>query len=62
MAVAAYSIDIGRKVAAIIRQMESNRTWKFGLLQPLADGGKFSSKEDFIPEKAEKFLFFSVKV
>lgn len=59
MAVAAYSTWAERKVAAIIQdRIGPNRTWKFGLLQPLADGGKFFFKEDFIPEKAEKFLFF----
>ena len=60
MAVAAYSTWAERKVAAIMQdRIGPNRTWKFGLLQPLADGGKFFFKEDFIPEKAEKFLFFS---
>ncbi len=59
MAVAAYSTWAERKVAAIMQdRIGPNRTWKFGLLQPLADGGKFFFKEDFIPEKAEKFLFF----
>ena len=59
LTVAAYSTWAERKVAAIMQdRIGPNRTWKFGLLQPLADGGKFFFKEDFIPEKAEKFLFF----
>jgi NADH-quinone oxidoreductase subunit H len=62
MAVAAYSTWAERKVAAIMQdRIGPNRTWKFGLLQPLADGGKFFFKEDFIPEKAEKFFFFRAR-
>jgi NADH-quinone oxidoreductase subunit H len=33
------------------------RTWKFGLLQLLADFVKIFSKEEIIPEKADKFPF-----
>ena len=59
LSVAAYSTWGERKVAAALQdRIGPNRSWKFGLLQPLADGGKFFFKEDFIPEKAEKFLFF----
>jgi len=33
------------------------RTWKFGLLQNIAEFLKFFSKEDIVPEKADKFTF-----
>lgn len=58
LTVAAYSTWAERKVAAIMQdRIGPNRTGPFGLLQPLADGGKFFFKEDFTPDKAEKFLF-----
>lgn len=58
MGVAAYSTWAERKVAAILQdRVGPNRAGLWGLLQPLADGGKFFFKEDFIPEKADKFLF-----
>lgn len=58
LTVAAYSTWAERKVAAIMQdRIGPNRTGPFGLLQPLADGGKFFFKEDFTPEKADKFLF-----
>lgn len=56
--VAAYSTWAERKVAAVMQdRIGPNRTGPFGLLQPLADGGKFFFKEDFTPAGAEKFLF-----
>ena len=56
--VAAYSTWAERKVAAIMQdRVGPNRAGPLGLLQPLADGGKFFFKEDFIPQNAEKFLF-----
>ena len=58
LTVAAYSTWAERKVAAIMQdRIGPNRTGPFGLLQPLADGGKFFFKEDFTPERADKFLF-----
>lgn len=58
LSVAAYSTWAERKVAAIMQdRMGPSRAGPFGLLQPLADGGKFFFKEDFTPANAEKFLF-----
>ena len=58
LTVAAYSTWAERKVAAIMQdRIGPNRAGPFGLLQPLADGGKFFFKEDFTPHNAEKFLF-----
>lgn len=58
LTVAAYSTWAERKVAALMQdRVGPNRTGPLGLLQPLADGGKFFFKEDFIPKNAEKFLF-----
>lgn len=58
LTVAAYSTWAERKVAAILQdRIGPNRAGPFGLLQPLADGGKFFFKEDFTPANAEKFLF-----
>ncbi len=58
LTVAAYSTWAERKVAAIMQdRLGPNRSGPFGILQPLADGGKFFFKEDFTPAKAEKFLF-----
>jgi NADH-quinone oxidoreductase subunit H len=58
LTVAAYSTWGERKVAAFIQdRLGPNRAGIFGLLQPLADGGKFFFKEDFTPNSAEKFLF-----
>lgn len=58
MGVAAYSTWAERKVAAVLQdRVGPNRAGIWGLLQPLADGGKFFFKEDFIPQKADKILF-----
>ncbi len=58
LTVAAYSTWGERKVAAILQdRIGPNRAGPFGLLQPLADGGKFFFKEDFTPTGADRFLF-----
>ncbi|MGN7721002.1 NADH-quinone oxidoreductase subunit NuoH [Chitinophaga sp. 22620] len=56
--IAMYSTWGERKVAAWIQDRRGpNRAGIFGLLQPLADGGKLFFKEEIIPSTANQFLF-----
>lgn len=58
LVVAMYSTWGERKVAAWIQDRRGpNRAGPFGLLQPLADGGKLFFKEEIIPTNANQFLF-----
>ncbi|MET7001154.1 NADH-quinone oxidoreductase subunit NuoH [Chitinophaga defluvii] len=56
--VAMYATWGERKVAAVIQDRRGpNRAGPFGLLQPLADGGKLFFKEEIIPTNSNKFMF-----
>ncbi|MBK8967578.1 MAG: NADH-quinone oxidoreductase subunit NuoH [Saprospiraceae bacterium] len=58
LTVAAYATFGERKVAAFIQdRVGPNRAGPLGLLQPLADGVKFFTKEDFMPNAAERWLY-----
>ena len=58
MVVAMYATYAERKVAAFLQdRIGPNRAGIFGLLQPLADGGKLFFKEEIIPNFSSKFLF-----
>lgn len=58
LGIAAYLTYGERKVAAFMQdRLGPNRAGIFGLLQPLADAGKLFFKEEFIPVKAERWLF-----
>ena len=58
MIVAMYATYGERKVAAFIQdRIGPDRAGPFGLLQPLADGGKLFFKEEIIPLASSKFLF-----
>jgi len=56
--IAAYSTWGERKVAAIMQdRIGPARAGKWGILQPLADGGKLFFKEEIIPDKSTRTLF-----
>lgn len=58
MLMAMYATLAERKIAAWIQdRIGPNRAGKGGILQPLADGLKLFSKEEFIPNTPNKFLF-----
>jgi NADH-quinone oxidoreductase subunit H len=58
LVVAMYSTYAERKVAAFFQdRVGPNRAGPFGILQPLADGGKMFFKEEIIPTRANAFLF-----
>ena len=58
MLMAMYSTWAERKVAAFLQdRVGPNRAGWGGLLQPLADGLKLFSKEEFIPNTPNRFLF-----
>lgn len=59
MIMAMYSTWAERKVAAFLQdRVGPNRAGWGGLLQPLADGMKLFSKEEFEPNTPNRFLFF----
>ncbi|NBA88243.1 NADH-quinone oxidoreductase subunit NuoH [Emticicia sp. CRIBPO] len=58
LGIAAYETYFERVIAAYIQdRIGPDYAGPFGILQPLADAGKLFFKEDFIPTKADKWLF-----
>jgi len=58
MLMAMYSTLAERKIAAWLQdRVGPNRAGKGGILQPLADGLKLFSKEEFLPDTPNRFLF-----
>jgi len=54
----AYLVYAERKISAFIQaRLGPMRVGPWGLLQPLADLIKLISKEDFVPDKADQFIF-----
>jgi len=60
LVIAMYSTYAERKVAAFLQdRVGPDRAGPFGILQPLADGGKMFLKEEIIPTNASPFLFIA---
>lgn len=58
LVIAMYATYGERKVAAFLQDRKGpNRAGPFGILQPLADGGKLFFKEEIIPNTSNKTLF-----
>ena len=55
----AYATYLERKISAFMQaRLGPMRVGPWGLLQPIADGLKLLTKEDFIPEHADRWIFF----
>lgn len=58
LGVAAYSTYGERKIAAFLQdRLGPSNAGPWGLLQPIADGVKMFTKEDFVPEKSERWIY-----
>ena len=58
LVIAMYSTYAERKIAAFFQdRVGPDRAGPWGILQPLADGGKMFLKEEIIPTNANAFLF-----
>ncbi len=60
---AAYLVYAERKLLARLQiRLGPNRAGPFGLLQPLADAVKLLTKEDFVPQGADRIIFLGAPV
>ena len=63
MGTVAYLILAERKVAAWVQdRLGPNRVGPWGLLQPIADGGKMFLKEDVVPSHVDKLFFIMAPI
>src|ERR671920_1934873 len=59
MIIVAYTVLAERRVLAFIQgRLGPNRVGYGGMLQPLADLLKFIFKEDIVPDKSTRFIYF----
>src|SRR5262245_20404997 len=55
----AYATYLERKISAFMQaRLGPMRIGPWGLLQPIADGIKLLTKEEFIPDNADSWIFF----
>lgn len=58
LGIAAYSTYGERKIAAFLQdRLGPSNAGPWGVLQPIADGVKMFTKEDFIPNQSERWLY-----
>src|ERR671927_1100030 len=61
--IVAYTVLAERRILGFIQgRLGPNRVGPFGMLQPFADLLKFILKEDIVPDKSTRFVYFLAPV